>query len=149
MMTAKLAAFAYPGNDPMPEELRRRLVDLYVDLAAHTESECSGRCRRPFSCCAEQYCAFAIEFARDDWGVELQPTWHKALPLMGPDGCTAAPHLRPMCTAHTCEICEHGSKPGDAAWTRRYYELVDAIAEIEAQVLPSKARPSGTHARPG
>ena len=26
---------------------------------------------------------------------------------------TAAPHLRPICTAHTCETNEHGCKRGD------------------------------------
>ena len=77
----------------------------------------------------------AFEFARDRWGVELQPTWHRTLPLMGAAGCIAEPHLRPLCTAHTCETCEHGEKRGDPEWTRRYCELRDAIAAIEIEVL--------------
>ena len=123
----------------MPEELRQRLIALYAELAAHTEPECAGKggCARPFSCCEERYCAFAIEFARETWDVELPPTWHRALPLMGPNGCTAAPHLRPMCAAHTCEVSEHGCKRGDPTWTARYYALRDAIAEIEARVFPN------------
>jgi hypothetical protein len=76
-----------------------------------------------------------VDFARENWGVELAPTWHPSLPLMGPDGCTAAPHLRPMCTAHTCEIGEHGCKRGDPVWTERYYELRGAIAAIEAELF--------------
>lgn len=120
------------------EELRRRLVTLYAELAAHTEPECGG-CARPFSCCDARYCAIAIDFARAHWNVELAPTWHRALPLMGPGGCTAAPHLRPICTAHTCETNEHGCKRGDAAWTTRYALLRSAIGEIEAEVLPASA----------
>lgn len=114
---------------------RRRLVALYADLAAHTEPECTGACERPMTCCQERYCEIAMDFAVEHWGVELQTTWHRALPLMGPDGCTVAPHLRPICTAHTCEICEHGAKRGDAAWTERYYVLRDAIADLEAELL--------------
>jgi len=116
----------------MHDEMRARLIGHYAQLGALTARECSGQCARPRSCCEEKYCAFAIDFAKARWQVELQPTWHPALPLMGDDGCTAAPHLRPICTAHTCEICEHGEKRGDAAWTARYYEIMNAIAEIEA-----------------
>jgi hypothetical protein len=116
----------------MSDKRRARLVALYAELAALTAPECAARCPRPHSCCERRYCLMAVDFARENWNTELPPTWHPSLPLMGPDGCTAAPHLRPMCTAHTCEICEHGCKRGDEAWTERYYELRGAIAEIEA-----------------
>jgi len=127
-----------PANDSITADLRRRLVALYAELAAHTESECAA-CARPFSCCEARYCAFAIEFARDQWDVALPPTWHATLPLMGPDGCTAAPHLRPICTAHTCETNEHGCKRGDEAWTARYDALRARIGEIEAVLFPATA----------
>lgn len=120
----------------MPDDLRQHLVGLYADLAAHTESECATNCMRPLSCCKEMYCALAVDFAREHWGIELQPTWHRELPLMGPDGCTAAPHLRPICTAHTCDISEFACKRGDAGWTARYYELTEAITKIEAEIFP-------------
>ena len=42
---------------------RKRLIELYADLAAHTEGECSQRCERPRSCCEERYCLMAIDFA--------------------------------------------------------------------------------------
>lgn len=116
----------------MQHDLRRRLIGLYAELARLTEPECSLRCERPRTCCEARYCALAIEHALSHWNVELQPTWHAALPLMGDDGCTAAAHLRPICTAHTCEMCHHGAKRGDVVWTKRYHELADAIAEIEA-----------------
>ena len=123
----------------MPDDRRKRLITLYAELGTHTEAECAGtRCRRPLSCCAPMYCDLAMDFAREYWGVELEPTWHPTLPLMGPNGCTVAPHLRPICTAHTCEINEHGCKRGDPAWTERYYELQEEIALIEAELFPSR-----------
>lgn len=123
--------------DTRDEGLRARLVTLYAALSAHTEPECSGKCERPFSCCAEKYCGFAMVFAKEQWNVKLVPTSNALLPFMGSRGCTVAPHLRPMCTAHTCEVCAHGGKRGDEAWTSRYYELMDAISELEAVVLRS------------
>ena len=123
----------------MEDDLRARLIALYAELAAHTEPECAAACARPFTCCEERYCALAIDFAREHWDVALQPTWHRTLPLMGPRGCTAAPHLRPICTAHTCETNEYGCKRGDAAWTKRYDALRQAIGDIEAALFPATA----------
>ncbi len=120
----------------MPDELRQRLIALYAELAAHTEPECAANCPKPLSCCAERYCLIAIDHAAERWGVRLEPSWHPALPMMGPTGCLVEPHLRPICTAHTCDVCEHGEKRGDPAWTDRYYALLDEIAALEAVVLP-------------
>lgn len=115
--------------------LRRRLIGLYAELAAHTEPECAAHCAKPRTCCEAQYCALAIDHAKSHWHVDLVPTWHAALPLMGDDGCTAAAHLRPICTAHTCAVCEHGTKPGDPAWTARYQTLTRTIETIEAELF--------------
>lgn len=120
----------------MADDLRRRLIALYADLGAHTEPECAGsRCAKPLSCCAPMYCDLAGDFAREHWGVRLEPGWHPTLPFMGPASCTVAPHLRPICTAHTCEVNEHGCKKGDEAWTNRYYDLIEEIGRIEELVL--------------
>jgi hypothetical protein len=108
---------------------------LYAELAAATAPECAGACERPRSCCAETYCNFTMEFAEANWGLVLVPTGHRRLPLMGPEGCTAAPHLRPMCTAHTCAVSQFGGKPGDGDWTERYFALLAAIAEIETALF--------------
>lgn len=115
--------------------LRARLVALYAEVAALTEIECSGACERPRTCCEERYCLIAVDFAQSHWQIALQPTWHPALPLMGDDGCTAAPHLRPICSAHTCEMCTHGEKRGDPSWTARYNDIMHAIGEIELAVF--------------
>lgn len=119
----------------MTDDGRSLLQVLYAELAAHTEPECAANCERPLTCCAERYCLMTLDFAREHWDVELPTTWHRTLPLMGPSGCTAEPHLRPICTAHTCEICLHGEKRGDPAWTARYYEITAKIASLEEEIL--------------
>lgn len=70
--------------------------------------------------------------------MQLPRTNHPTLPLMGRDGCTAPPHLRPMCTMHTCDIQAMGyKKPRDGEptiktdqWNQQYYDL---RAEIELE----------------
>jgi len=123
--------------------LRRRLIKLYAELAAVTTPECASACARPHSCCAPIYCQFAIEFAQANWGVALVPTGHGRLPLMGPAGCIAEPHLRPMCTAHTCAVSQFGGKPDDSTWTERYFALQEAIAEIETALFGANIFASG------
>lgn len=114
--------------------LRDRLIALYAELGRLTESECAGHCDRPRTCCEARYCAIAIDHAQTHWQTELAETWHPALPLMGDDGCTAAPHLRPICTAHTCAVCAHGEKPGDPVWNAQYKKLTGEIATIETRL---------------
>jgi hypothetical protein len=126
---------AGPGAPEL--DLRYRLRGLYAELAEATAAECAGACERPHSCCAATYCHFAMEFAERNWGVVLSPTGHGRLPLMGATGCIALPHLRPLCTAHTCAVSQFGGKPGDDDWTERYFALQEAIAEIETALFGS------------
>ena len=107
------------------------LIELYAEMYRLTEPECACSCKIPRSCCSSEYCFSAISWAKDQWGVDLQPTGHDTLPLMGPDGCVADPHLRPQCTLHTCDISSLGFKRNDLAWTDRYYKLRDKINEME------------------
>lgn len=99
-----------------------RRIELYQELYDMTKDECKN-CRIPYSCCSGEYCEMTIDYAKEAWGVELQRTDHPKLPLMGPNGCTAAPHLRPNCTAHTCAVNSAGFKPNDDKWNDRYFEL--------------------------
>lgn len=117
---------------------RAKLVVLYKDMYEHTKQECGTSCRVPHSCCSGEYCLFTIEHAKNNWGVILAPTDHPNLPLMGPNGCTADPHLRPMCTMHTCDINGVGFKPGDEGWTIKYFRIRNKIADLEAQIEPDK-----------
>ena len=73
-----------------------------------------------------------IEFAKNKWDVELKPTGNRIL-LLGPNGCIAAPHLRPLCTIHTCEIASLGFKKNDTGgvWTEKYFALRGEISDLE------------------
>lgn len=73
----------------------------------------------------------AINYAKQFWDVDLPVTDHDRLPLMGEQGCTAAPHLRPLCSIHTCEISNFGCKPNDKKWTDKYFGLRSEIEKIE------------------
>lgn len=56
----------------------------------------------------------------------------------GPDGCTAAPHLRPICTMHTCDVNSMGFKvrpAPDPEWTKEYFKLRGQIEDLELEVL--------------
>ena len=70
-------------------------------LADETRKRCAT-CAIPYSCCEAGYCRDAIAYAKKEWGVTLKETGHPTLPLMGPKGCVAAPHLRPQCTIWVC-----------------------------------------------
>lgn len=111
-----------------------QLKVLYDEMSQHTHPEC-GKCRLPFSCCSAEYCEIAIELAAEQ-KVVLERTDHPTLPLMGPHGCTAPPHLRPICTVHTCDINNLGFKRDDPGgkWTKRYFELRDRINDLENEL---------------
>lgn len=116
---------------------RAPLIPLYAEMAELTRPGCAS-CRIPYGCCQPLYCEDTIEFARDTWGVELHPTGHPHLPLMGENGCIAAPHLRPICSVHSCKIASAG-ETDDPAWDARYFELREEIADLEwglAEAVP-------------
>lgn len=100
---------------------------LMQQMADLTLPECQ-KCPVPLSCCDSMYCEMALEYAKDEWGVTLERTNHPTLPLMGPNGCTAAPHLRPLCTLHTCKINALGTSR-NAEWDKQYFDLREKIEE--------------------
>ncbi len=110
-------------------QIRAKLIGLYRRMADVTLPKCKA-CRVPLSCCSPEYCTGTIEHARERWGVELLTTNHPRLPLMGPTGCTAEPHLRPCCAVHTCSINSLGLERNDPKWTEDYFTLRE---EIEVQ----------------
>jgi hypothetical protein len=123
------------------KDLKAELVKLYQQMSEMTLPECQGKdgptksCSLPLSCCQSMYCWMTKEHAKDRWGVELPITSHPTLPLMGPNGCTAAPHLRPICTVHTCKINALGFKPGDPEWTEKYFALRESIELTEWEIF--------------
>lgn len=102
-----------------------------------TRPECE-RCPVPLSCCGKEYCELAAKYALKDWGVTLQPTGHPTLLFMGTTGCTVAPHLRPLCAVHTCQINALAFKPGDPEWTKKYFDLRSQLELLEWELHPLK-----------
>ncbi len=108
------------------EDKLQELITLSQKMFDLTKGECT-RCPKPHSCCDAVYCQAAANYAKGTWGIDLPKTNHPTLPFMGPQGCTVPPHLRPICTVHTCEVSSLGFKRGDPEWTKRYFELREAI----------------------
>ena len=67
----------------------------------------------------------ARTFARERYGIELSETDHPELPFMGPEGCTVAPYLRPICTIHACPIsyAPVSNLGGCPTRTKEYFDL--------------------------
>jgi len=109
------------------DDVTKREKTLWAEMAALTEPLCAGKapggCKAPHSCCDPMYCQQAFDIARE-LKEKLEPTgFNKILPLMGPNGCVAPPHLRPICTVHVCCIQGFGFNPDDPGWTREYFKL--------------------------
>lgn len=125
------------GSEPIEvQDVDGPEVDVFRQMAEHTVSECA-ECRVPYACCGSTYCEIAIEYSRTRYGVELRPTGHSSLPLMGAEGCTAPPHMRPICTVHTCDVACFGEKLGDSVWNERYFQLRDEIDDHLLELLRS------------
>ena len=114
---------------------RVQLKVLFGQMSDLTAPECNAkkcRCATPTLCCDAMYCEMALQFSKDFWNEDISdrmiPDQH--LPFMGPGGCVLEPHLRPLCTLHTCEINAFGFKRGDPAWTKKYHDLRDKIDEV-------------------
>ena len=121
-------------NVPVSQELK----DLWQQMADMTRPICmneggpweqrraQGLCMNPGSCCDDMYCEIALQTA-ERMGEALERTSHPRLPLMGPAGCVAPPHVRPMCSLHVCCISSVGFKTNDEEWTRKYFELRETV----------------------
>ena len=106
-----------------------KLIPLMQEVADFTRPECA-RCPEPFSCCEAMYCEIARYHAKEYWNVDLVDTGHATLPFMGEEGCVVAPHLRPMCTMHTCRFHREGTS-GDPEWDRKFVKLKDRVEQLE------------------
>jgi hypothetical protein len=120
--------------------MNERLIAAYRELADMTHEVCGSTCnRRPpkseTRCCDREYCDFTAEYAKEEWGVDLVPTGHPTIPFMGEHGCVVEPHLRPMCTAHVCDINAFGfmREEPEPKWTKKYFRLREKICKLEYQ----------------
>lgn len=115
------------------------LVVLYEKIEKITnpscisgKDECSVFSGKKYKCCSNEYCNKAKQFAKDGYGIELEPTGNKDVMFMGDNGCIVAPHLRPICTVHVCSItwAAKSMVSGDEV-TREYFSLREKIFEAE------------------
>ncbi|MBV9827412.1 MAG: hypothetical protein JO001_17370 [Alphaproteobacteria bacterium] len=121
-------------------ELRAAISRLYREMSELTRTKCGGRAcpdmiHKAYRCCDRLHCEMTIEHAEKDWGIRLPTSGHQ-FPLMGPAGCTAAPHLRPWCTLHQCQIQAVGST-NDPSWDRKYFRLRNKLIQLERQLAES------------
>jgi hypothetical protein len=129
--------FAGGGNNMKKGELRAAISRGYREMSELTKVKCGGdKCpgvgNRAYRCCDRMHCQMTIDHAYKDCGIRLPTTGHQ-LPLMGPTGCTALPHLRPWCTLHQCQIQETGSTK-DRGWDAKYFRLRNKLTRLEQQL---------------
>ncbi len=118
---------------------REKIIRLYRDMADLTLEHCTRTCRNLGSCCAFEHCEFTIEYAREEYGVTLLRTKDLKVPLRAEDGsCTAAPHLRPLCTLHSCDISAVAVFKREPELTKRYYKLRGKIDSVEFKRMKGK-----------
>jgi hypothetical protein len=105
----------------------KTLEELYQEMYLLTHDHC-GCESRPFRCCEMEHCEVTRQFAQQKYGIELKSTGH-AIPFMGSDGCVVAPHLRPLCTLHSCYITRQAKAefPNDPERTKAYFSLRNLI----------------------
>tara|TARA_Y100000310_G_scaffold294825_1_gene325606 strand:- start:7 stop:444 length:438 start_codon:yes stop_codon:yes gene_type:complete len=140
--------------DPMKKfRIRKRLKELGKQMAEHTHPVCSsGTCPEgAYKCCDDLFCSMAVDYAKKNWGVELETVSSPAmgdivfadrlakLParFLGAEGCTVEPHLRPACTHYVCGIRLRpsgliGTK--GAEWDARYVKLINEIAVLSNSI---------------
>jgi len=116
------------------EQVRVKLCILYGKMYQLTNPEC-GQCRVPYSCCSAEYCHMARDHAKDMWGEDLPEIgkfpYSGKVPYLVSDRCIVPPHLRPLCTLHTCDVGSLGCKWGDLEWTQKYWALRTKIETLE------------------
>jgi hypothetical protein len=118
-------------------ELHAAISRGYREIAALTGAKCSAKAcpdmaHKAYRCCDALHCRMTIEHAANAWGIKLPVAGHP-LPLMGPSGCTALPHLRPWCSLHHCQIQAAGTT-NDRPWDRRYFRLRNKLLRLEQQL---------------
>ena len=118
----------------MSESLDEKVKRLWREMYELTEPRCAKDCNAPRTCCSPEYCEMALRRAKEVWHEELVPTSHPRLPLMGPQGCIAPPHTRPLCSIHVCEGTLSRLGIFEQEWSRKYWKLRDEISELEFEL---------------
>lgn len=106
------------------------LKTLYQRMADLTRAKC-GDCPTTgkVTCCSPEYGEMTIQIAERQ-GLTLARTGNPKCDLLGPNGCTAEPWLRPLCALHICEKL----LMTDPAFCDQYYPLRTQINVLEYQI---------------
>ena len=102
---------------------------IFNELAKLTYDRCKSTCKIMGSCCSNEYCRIAEEYAKSK-RVKLIPTGNGIKYLNDKGICVVPPHLRPFCTLHHCEIGAVGHFKGNKRLTDRYFRLRESIKEL-------------------
>ena len=116
------------------------MIQLYQKMYELTVKKCKQCAKGAGSCCHSMACDIVEKFAKVEYGITLLRTGHPKLKFMGSNGCIVAPHLRPICTVHTCKIVNYGCDFEDKPWTADYYELKGLIAQLECDRINYRRR---------
>ncbi len=116
------------------------LIQLYQRMYEITVVKCKRCAKGAGSCCHIMMCEMVEKYAKKEYGVTLLRTGHSKLLFMGSNGCIVAPHLRPVCTTHTCKIVTYGCDFEDKPWTADFFELKKQIALLECDRINYRRR---------
>ena len=124
--------------------LRESLEAAYQKMAGLTKPKCGGSGCAPYKpgrCCERMYCEMAKSIAMDEYGVDLEYVDSAAdVPFLKDGACVVPPHMRPLCTLHTCKISAIGCDPTDPTWTKEYFALRDQIEHLERLRISGKRK---------
>lgn len=114
---------------------QKTLIAFYKELSDLTRPLCS-LCRVPFNCCSAEYCSLAKSWAKDRWNLDISSLAIKnnKIPFLSKEGCLVAPHLRPICTLHHCQINSLGFFIGQKKLTNEYFSIREKIEELESEL---------------
>lgn len=100
----------------------------FQQMADFTLGVCATSCKKIGSCCSIEYCEQAMETGKEQ-GVNYEPTGNKKLPMLDTttNTCIVAPHHRPLCTLHQCDIEAFGFIRNDQKATMTYYRMRESL----------------------
>ena len=110
----------------MTEKTNKQIFD---ELAEITYGKCKATCKRLGSCCSNEYCDIAADYAAEK-GATLEPTGNQIKFLNSGGNCIVPPEFRPFCTLQQCEISSLGFFKNDEKLTEKYFRLRNSIKEL-------------------
>ena len=117
--------------------MKSEIINLWKEMADHTNKKCMETCQNPGQCCHTMYCEVAAE-AMEKAGHEFTPLEPGKMFLEN-DRCTVPPHFRMLCSLQQCKISGMGADLKDQAWTKKYFDIKEVL-EIALMEEESEAQ---------